>query len=135
PRPAVDVIVPFRGSTAELGDLRARLRRLRLRPGDAVLVVDNTPRREPIADAGDGGVRVLRAAERPTPAFARNRGAALGSGEWLVFIDADTEPSADLLDRYFDPPPGERTALIGGGVLDEPAPPGARPAARYAYLR
>jgi len=134
----VDVVVPFRGGRAELEELCARLARLRLRGSDSLLVVDNTPgigSREQTGGAESGGVRVLHAAERSTPGFARNRGAARGSAEWIVFFDADTFPSPDVLDRYFDPPPAADTGLLGGGVLDEPVPPGAAPAARYAYLR
>ena len=130
-RPTVDVVVPFRGSDESLQRLRERLATLSLRPGDSVLVVDNTPGRR----APDGDVPVLHADDVPTPAFARNRGAAVGSAEWLVFLDADAEPRPDLLDRYFDPSPAASTGLIGGGVIDEPAPPGAPAAARYAYLR
>jgi hypothetical protein len=52
-----------------------------------------------------------------------------------VFLDADTQPAPDLLDRYFDPAPAPQTALVGGGVLDEEVPPDAPVAARYAYLR
>ena len=77
----------------------------------------------------------MHAPEIPTPAYARNRGAAEGAAEWLVFIDSDATPAPDLLDRYFDPPPEPRTGLIGGGVLDEEVPAGAPAVARYAYLR
>jgi glycosyltransferase involved in cell wall biosynthesis len=102
-----------------------------------VLVVDNTPARERAGarQGDDGAAPVLQAAERATPAFARNRGAALGSAEWLVFCDADTRPRPDLLDLYFDPPPDPRTGLIAGGVIDEEVPPDAPAVARYAYLR
>lgn len=134
-RPAVDVVAPLRGERSELEELRARLGRLRLRPSDSVLVVDNTPRAASAGAAEPGGVPVLHAAERTTPGFARNRGAARGSAEWIVFLDADTVPEPDLLERYFDPLPAERTGLLGGGVRDEPAAPGAGAAARYAYLR
>jgi hypothetical protein len=130
-RPAVDVVVPFRGTPAELDELRARLRVLDLRDGDSVVVADNTPGHEPAA----GPVPVLSAAGQPTPGFARNRGVEQGEAPWLVFLDADAVPSSDLLDRYFDPPPGERSALLAGGVVDEEAPPGAPAAARYAHLR
>jgi len=134
----VDVIVPFRGSPAQLEELRGRLARLRLRPGDSMLVVDNTPHRHPPAapePPSHPGVPVLAAARRPTPAFARNRGAQGGNAPWLVFFDADVRPQADLLDRYFDPQPGARTGLLAGGVLDQPVAPRARPAARYAFIR
>lgn len=123
----MDVVIPFRGSAEELGRLRDRLRALPLQPGDSIVVVDNTP-----GEPRDGA---LHAPELATPAYARNRGVAQGKAEWLVFCDADTHPRRDLLDRYFDPPPGARTGLIGGGVIDEEVPLDAPVAARYAYLR
>src|SRR3954451_4750968 len=42
-RPAVSVIVPFAGSTTEAEKAVAALQRLRLRPGDQVIVADNSP--------------------------------------------------------------------------------------------
>jgi hypothetical protein len=139
-RPSVDVVVPFAGSLGELRVVCERMGPLRLRPGDSLLVVDNTPRRGGDADRGAeagelAGVTVLGAADKRTPGFARNRGAARGTAEWIVFIDADAIPEPGLVDRYFDPPPDAMTALIGGGVIDEPVPRTARPIARYAYLR
>lgn len=130
----MDVIVPFKGSPEALRSLRQRLAVLSVRPGDSVLVVDNTPRREPLGDQ-TGEVPVIHADALPTPAFARNAGVARGAAEWLVFCDADTAAPPDLLDRYFDPPPGSRTGLVGGGVIDEPAPEGASAVARYLHLR
>ena len=132
PRPPVDVVVPFRGDLGQLAALHDRLGRLRLAAGDSLLVVDNTPGREP---SGFAEGSVLRAGEIATPAYARNRGAAEGNADWIAFLDADVSPEPDLLDRLFDPPPAERTALLAGGVTDEQVPPGGRPAARYAYLR
>jgi GT2 family glycosyltransferase len=130
------VVVPFAGSLNDLEQLSRTLRRLRLRPGDSVLIVDNSPERLGAPGGrAEGEVPILHAAQRRTPGYARNRGAATGNAEWLVFLDADTEPPEDLLDLYFEPPPGERTAVIAGGVRDEPVPRDAPAAARYAYIR
>jgi len=130
-RPNVDVVVPFRGQRRELDQLRGRLASLALAEGDSLRVVDNTPG----ASSLDGAVPVTPAAELGTPAYARNRGAALGQAEWILFFDADTIPPPDLLERLFDPLPAERTGLLAGGVRDEPVPRGGPPAARFAYLR
>lgn len=131
----MDVVVPFRGAPRELEQLRARLERIELRTGDTALLVDNTPGHVSARPFGPGAVQVLRAAERATPAFARNQGAARGSADWILFLDADTLPPAGLLELLFDPPPGPDTAVLAGGVVDEEVPKGGRAAARYAYLR
>jgi GT2 family glycosyltransferase len=128
----VDVVVPFLGSARELAELQQRLSTIRLREGDSLLIVDNAPGPQTPASAD---VSVLHVPERQAPGYARNRGASQGHAEWLVFLDADTQPAPDLLDRYFDPAPAPQTALVGGGVLDEEVPPDAPVAARYAYLR
>lgn len=120
-RPSVSVVVPFVGSDAELADLVRRLGALHRRPGDELIIADNratasgaaSPRGEVLVH-GAGGVH--------SPGFARNRGAAVASGAWLLFIDADTEPAAELIDAYFDPLPDERTAILAGGIRDLAAP-------------
>jgi GT2 family glycosyltransferase len=43
-------------------------------------------------------------------------------------------PPPDLLDLYFEPPPEERTAILAGGVRDEPVGIEGGAVARYAYL-
>src|SRR5205085_12133764 len=116
-------------------ELKARLTRLELRAGDTILVVDNTAGRERDEATAIEQIPVLAAALTPTPGYARNRGAERGDAEWLVFIDADTDPPADLLERYFDPPPQSETVLLAGGVVDEEVPVDAPGPARYAYLR
>lgn len=128
-RPAVDVVVPFRGAVAELTHVRERLAALDLRDDDTATIVDNTPGR------GPAGAGVVSAPQLQTPGFARNRGAGRGAAPWVVFLDADVIASPALIDGYFDPPPAARTGLLAGGVRDEPAGPAAGAAKRYAYLR
>lgn len=125
------MVVPFRGSQGALDELRGRLRRLELCEGDSLVVVDNTPGHA----SADGPVPVLAAPGHPTPGYARNRGAERGKADWLAFFDADVGPREDLLERYFDPPPAEGTALVAGHVIDEVVAPDAPAAARYAHLR
>ena len=128
PRPPVDIVVPFLGGDAELRDLLLRLRAIRREPGDTLTVVDNRP--EGAAPDGD----VIRAPERQSSYFARNRGVARGAAEWIVFLDADVEPAADLLDRYFEVPPGERAGVLAGGV-EATAAPGGGLVTRFGLLQ
>ena len=128
-RPAVDVVVPFAGPVAALRELVARLAALEVRVGDTVTVAVN--RAGLPLSVGFPGVRVVEAAGRRSSYHARNVGARLGRAPWLLFIDADVEPPGDLLDRLLDPPPGERTGVLAGGVRDLP---GSGAAARYAVL-
>jgi GT2 family glycosyltransferase len=117
-RPRVSVIVPFAGADDALRMCLARLGRLALSAGDEILVADNRPGS---ADAGAAhGVRIVAADGVRAAGFARNRAAAVAHGEWLVFIDADTRPSADLVERYFESPPTGRTAVLAGGIVDVP---------------
>jgi GT2 family glycosyltransferase len=131
-RPAVDVVIPFAGSPAALPALLDRAAALRLDAGDSVVVVDNRAR--PAEAPTPPGVRVLPAPERAGSYYARNRGAALGEAPWLLFLDADVEPPADLLDRYFATDPGPSTAVLAGAVEDQP-PIDAGVAVRYAHLK
>ena len=100
-RPAVDVVVPVAGRTEEIAAVRRRMAVLTLAEGDTLTVVDD--------GRGHGSYA------------ARNRGAAGGRAPWLVFVDADVRPAADLLDALFAVAPGERTGVLAGGVRDDPS--------------
>src|SRR3954451_15337506 len=106
-----DVVIPFRGSDAELRAVLARMDRLRLGPGDTLTVADNRPGAPEPSDP-----RVIRAGARQTSYHARNAGAARGSAPWIFFLDADVEPVADLLDRYFEAEPADDVAVLAGRV-------------------
>ncbi|MBV9310823.1 MAG: glycosyltransferase [Solirubrobacterales bacterium] len=134
-RPSVDVVVPFCGSTGGRQAVMERMGTLALRSDDSLIIVDNSPVSQPGPPSEQAQARVLLAPGLATPGFARNRGAACGSGEWIVFLDADVEPIGDLLDRYFEFEPAARTGLLAGGILDEEVPADGPLAARYAYLR
>jgi GT2 family glycosyltransferase len=113
-RPKVAVIVPFAGSPEQLQRCLAGLEQLTTRPGDELIVADNRD----AAAADDGRVRVIPALGLRAAGFARNRGAEAAAAEWFVFLDADTRPAADLLERYFDPGPAPETAILAGGIVD-----------------
>ena len=125
-RPSVDVIVPFAGSDAALEKLLARVRKIERRAGDTLTVVDNRP------NARNREPDVLAAPLQQSSYHARNRGAERGNADWLLFIDADVDPPSDLIERYFDTAPGERVAVLAGGVEDEPLREHPTRAERYA---
>lgn len=125
----MDVVVPFAGSDAQLEGLLGRLSALRRAPGDTVVVADNRPGAR---DQLHGDISVVAAGDYLGSYHARNAGAQAGSAPWLLFLDADVTPELDLLDRLFEPPPGERTAVLAGAVRDD-APDSL--AQRYAWLK
>ena len=133
-RPAVDVVLPFRGSEVALERVAERLGALELRRGDSVTIADNRPG---AVDGRRGAVRILRAVGLQTSYFARNCGVAEGVAPWIVFLDADVHPPADLLDRYFAQAPGDEVGILAGAVIDEhpPADGTATAAERYAWLK
>jgi mycofactocin glycosyltransferase len=132
----VSVIVPFAGPPAQLARVFEVLAELRVRSGDELIVADNgIVGGSPPATAGarDVSVQICRAPGPRTPGFARNRGARIATGEWLLFIDADTSPSASLLEDYFSPEPLPCTAVLAGAIVDVAG--GASLAARHSAAR
>jgi GT2 family glycosyltransferase len=109
------VVVPFTGTADQLARLLHELMRLRLSPGDEVIVADN---RGDARSLQHEHIRVQAAAGIRTPGFARNQGATTARGDWLVFIDADTHPRPSLLDDYFDPAPHESAGVLAGAIHD-----------------
>lgn len=136
-RPGVDVVVPFAGTQFELQELVERLAGLALGGQDSLTVVDNRPPGSRPVPSPSPAVAVIRASHRRSSYYARNCGAAAGSAEWVLFIDADVEPPAHLLDLYFVHAPGERTAVLAGEVADERLDPAIERSlgGRYAMLQ
>lgn len=65
-----------------------------------VIIVDNNSQDPVITqDQSKFSVRVV-CCKRPGPAAARNTGAAIASGEWLLFLDSDCIPTATTISGY-----------------------------------
>ncbi len=129
-RPPVSVIVPFAGDGADAAAALGELEGLALRPGDELILADNS------ADgvvAAQGDVRVARAPRIGSSYYARNTGAEAASNEWLLFVDSDTLLPASLIDAYFETAPASATGLIAGEIAGDERQPGL--IARYLRSR
>ncbi|MCL4866864.1 MAG: glycosyltransferase family 2 protein [Gemmatimonadales bacterium] len=91
-----------------------------------LIVVDDASRDQTSAVAARWADRVVTLADRPGgPAHARNRGAVLARGEWLLFVDADVVVHRDTLrrvDQAFTAAPG--LVAVFGTYDDAPPTPG-----------
>jgi glycosyltransferase involved in cell wall biosynthesis/GT2 family glycosyltransferase len=125
-RPTVSVVMPFYGDRKQAREAIAALSRLSLGPADELLVADNTPTGVVALEAREsGGLGVVEANGQPGSYYARNGAAEAASGEWLLFLDADCAPPADLIERYFrrrlDPGCGIVAGRVDGASGQEAA--------------
>jgi hypothetical protein len=106
---------------------------LRFAPGDEGVFADNsTGGVLATADLPDGW-RVVPANREGSPAHTRNAAALAASNDWFVFVDSDTRPPEDLLDRFFAQPIPDDVGVIGGRLLSDEAQDSV--AARWADSR
>jgi glycosyltransferase involved in cell wall biosynthesis len=111
PTPTVSIIVP---AFNEAGGLAATLASIRSATAafdgrgwrHELIVCDNNSSDATAAIAREAGATVVFEPVNQI-SRARNAGAAAASGDWLVFVDADSHPSIGLFD--------ETAAAIGGG--------------------
>jgi hypothetical protein len=111
-RPPVSVVMPFAGSRLDAEEALHTLRSLQIGPADELILADNS---------GLGlhvdGVRVVEASGERSPSHARNVGAELAHGDWVLFLDADCRATPDLLERYFAEPVADDVGALAGEVV------------------
>ena len=127
-RPEISVVMPFAGEAAAAQAAVEALLSLRTAPGDELILADNGgPVSAPAA------VRVVQVPGERSPAHARNTGAAAATRDWILFLDADVQPSADLLDQFFARPIDDAVGAVAGEV--QAAAAGQTLAERYGAAR
>lgn len=120
----ISVVIPVRDGGAVFHDCLAGIRVQTWRDFEFI-VVDDGSRDGSGNAAAAAGARVLRQREPQGPAQARNAGAAISTGELLIFLDADTVLHPNALDRIRQRFLAEPDLdALSGRYDDEPAGPG-----------
>jgi cellulose synthase/poly-beta-1,6-N-acetylglucosamine synthase-like glycosyltransferase len=83
--------------------------------------------------AAPAAVQVIRATKEASASHARNVGAAHAHNQWLLFLDSDVQPPADLIELFFSEPIGDGVGAITGDIAG--IPDTRTLAARYGTAR
>ncbi len=94
--PSVSVLVPVKNGAEHLEGCLEALSRSETDPIE-IIVIDDGSTDDTVAVGRRWGVRVLSLPTSRGPAFARNRGAEVATGDLLFFIDADVRVQVDTL--------------------------------------
>jgi glycosyltransferase involved in cell wall biosynthesis len=112
--PVISVIVPVRNDPGRLGRCLSALRQSTY-PAMEVLVMDDASTDQTPRIAEEMGARVIRLQQCRGPGRARNQGADLARGQYLMFVDADVCVHPQTVERvvhYFERDPA-LDALFG----------------------
>src|SRR5260370_10874147 len=120
--------MPFAGNPAQARAAVDALLSLRTAQGDELILADNGG-----SVTAPGPVQVVEVTGERSPAHARNTGAGHATREWILFLDADVQPPADLLDQFFARAIEDGVGAVAGEIRAAPA--GHTLAARYGASR
>ncbi len=125
---SISVVVPARDEAARIGPLLDALDAMH--GVDEVIVVDDQSSDGTAAMAAERGAKVLTGGPRPDgwagKAWALQQGIAAATGEWVVALDADTVPEADLAVALVTRAIADGSDLISVGARFDCPTPGAR---------
>ncbi len=116
--PAVSIVIPVKDRAEDLRNCLTSIQALDY-PKDKIEVVvvdDGSSDPTPQVARGFGAVLVESGAVGGGPALARNKGAAIASGEILAFIDSDCTASVDWLADLLPVFSESKVAAVGGWV-------------------
>lgn len=118
-QPSVSVIIPCRNDAATLPKVLAALKQQTYpRAKTQIIVVDNGSRDGSVAAARAAGFEPVIEPQR-SAYLARNRGIAAATGEYLLFLDADTVPVPEWIQELVHTAQSANFWLAGGRTESE----------------